>query len=625
MEISSNALQTTNSIDWSSWVNPYHNLEARITLIAREKISKLEKSQIEDLCQGLRLTHKWTFPAGRMKQLLTSIPKETLQVFMLELMANKSEKEIAYYFDKTLKILSEISLLEMAGFQGANFGNDLFKSRGLTKTTALGNNLEKESLAIIKEFLVELKYFCHQMLEILITLTGINKLTRKKENKFGHYKEKISSYEAESKLKMYWKLLAWPATLFGIIYSYIQFTPAAALLTTVSIGAGLTALVAYNRYWKPCPIDHPALKNLSIDMLRQNNPIYPRRDILRKIEAAFQSKKGVILVGEPGCGKSWIARSFVEQAMAGKICKFIQNPQVFTCNGTSLTYYDLFSSIEEKFVGHNDKVVFFFDEFHSIFKKGPLGASPAVEEIKTFCEDFKYVIGATTTKEYNEFIKDETAIVDRRFEVIHVGSMTDLQIKTTLSQYLASINSKIFFDPDVIDYIVSKAEIFNSKTSPIDAARSLLNSAIHKMDSQGDNVLEESIVELEDSIGVISQELISGVSKDMIKELTLSLDMKKNDLVIKQNQLNDKLKEVERMQKMESYRLKLIRQSYQLAEPGKSLVKGSSLERKWVELHAQINLVEEFISKERIRLGLPPCLNKQLIDSILNERSKKDT
>ncbi|MBA2727449.1 MAG: hypothetical protein H0U49_04670 [Parachlamydiaceae bacterium] len=74
---------------------------------------------------------------------------------------------------------------------------------------------------------------------------------------------------------------------------------------------------------------------------------------------------------------------------------------------------------------------------------------------------------------------------------------------------------------------------------------------------------------------------------------------------------------------MEAYLLKLKHQSYQIANPGVNLSKDSSLARKWNELHVSMNIVSEFIAKERVALNLPKCLNKDLIDNILRERSKK--
>lgn len=463
------------------------------------------------------------------------------------------------------------------------------------------------------------------MMDILIALTGVNKLVREKDDGYGG-QEITHVFEAEMKLEMYWKFLACPVTLFGIIYSYIQFTPLAALLTFVTIGASLTAIVAYNRYWKPCPIDHRGLKNLSIELLRQKNPIYPRRDILQKIESAFQAKKGVILVGEPGCGKSWIARSFVEQALAGKICDFIKNPQVFSCNATSVASYAVsFNSIEQKFKGYSEKVVFFFDEFHTLFKKDDIRGNSASEEIKTFCEDFKYVIGATTTKEYEQYIRDQPAIAERRFEIVHVGPMDEMQIKTALSQYIESAHSKLMFDQPVIDYIIAKTNKFNPNTSKIDSASSLLNCALGKMASTPDTILEGEIVNLENQLGMIEQKLKN--EEESCGEINRLIDLfntTDEELKNKKTALKKRLEKVDRMQKMEAYHQTLKLQSYKLADPGIELVKGSSLERQWIELYARIKTVREFVTKEREELGLPSRLNEALVDSILDERANKN-
>lgn len=629
MCISSTAEQQVNLTEWSSWINPYHTLETRITHIASQKISELQDSQIVDLKQAFKVAHKWTYPAGRMKQLLSTLPKETVQAFMFSLMTSTNEKEVNCYFEKILKLLPKNLLLEMSGFHTSKMSAALYTSRGLTKGSALKNNSEKEVFALLNEFLIEFKYFCKQLVDILIALTGVNKLARQKDDGYGG-SEVTNGYEAEMKLELYWKFLACPVTLFGIIYSYIQSTPLAALLTTVTIGASLTAIVAYNRYWKPCPIDLQGLENLSIELLSQKNPIYPRREILQKIESAFQAKKGVILVGKKGCGKSLIARSFALEALAGKICNFIKNPQVFTCPASdlaSLTYDSAsFSSIKKKFKSHSEQVVFFFDEFHSLFIKDGIRGNFASEKIKTFWDDFKYIVGATTTDEYKKYIQHHPAIDLRRFEIVKVDFMDEIEMKTVLSQYIKSTHSQLMFDQSVIDHIIANANQFNPGTSIIDAASSLLAYALAKMDSTEDTALNHKIANLENQSGIIQQELDN--QEDSFEEIS-----RLNELFKKTVEEFEALKgirnkrdiQVKRMQDMERYHQALKLQSYKLADPSIELVEGSSLERQWIELHARIKTVREFISKERIRLGLPPCLNKQLIDSLLDEKSKKDS
>lgn len=619
----------TTQNNYLSWMNPYRNLEARISLIASSAFAgSITEQQTADLKQAFKLAHRWTWPAGRMQKLLSTLSNEVIQSFMSKLMVEGKEKDIDYYFDCCLDFLSENSLLNLSGFGTSERAIASFRSQGHTKSTALRNTLQKEGQAIWKEFLVELKYFAHNFMKILIKLSGLNEVTRAKHQRFGEGSSEMGMWEAKNKVEAYWQLLAIPAVIFGVIYSYIGQWHSAVLFTGVTLIAGLAGIVAYSRYWKPCPIDYSGLKNLSIELLKEKTPIYPRRDILKKIEGAFQAKKGVILVGAPGCGKSWIVRSLVEQAVAGKICSFIKDPQVFSCNGSFIKSNSegvTLNSLEETFKGHKNQVVFFFDEFHSLFKKGGglIGNSTA-DEIKTFCEDFKYVIGATTTQEYEKYIMNTPAIVDRRFKVIKVGPMTSDQIKIALSQYLEGVNSKIAFDPSVIDYIIEKAETFNAETAKIDAAQSLVNCAIEKMISTVHDKLEERVVTLEDELGLLEQNLIHGAFGADLDSLTEQLIAKKAQIVIAKQMLEKKNLQTQKMQNMEAYHLQLKRKSYQLADPEISLVKGSALARKWTMLHARIGIVKEFIRTERDRLGLPRCLDQSLIDKILSERVKEN-
>ncbi len=603
-------------------INP--SLENRITNIARQAIhSELSDQQIADLKYGFKLAHSRSWSAGQMKKLLSTLPKETMKEFIFKLMADGDSKEIDYYFQICLSLLNENLLLNLSGFNTEEMAAATFKSKALTKSTATNRGLEKEARAISKEFIIESKYFIHQFLEVLLAILGIDDVTRQKRNRFKDYGGPYAAMEARSKMDTYWKLLTYPAAIFALIYSYIQYKSTALILTSVATIASITALVAYNRYWKPCPIDYPGLANLTVDLLRENNPIYPRRDILKKIEEAFQAKKGVILVGKPGSGKSWIARSLAEQISLGKVCSFMKDANVFTCNGTRLKKggYDVVNlpDVEECFKRHRNKAVFFFDEFHSLFKiEGLYGT--ACDDIKTFCQDFKYVIGATTIQEYEAYIKNQSMIVDRRFKIIHVDTMADEQIKTFISYYLESSNTKIAFDPTVIDYIIEKANVFNANTSTIDAAHSLLNLGIQKMSSVAHTKLEEQKICLEDQLGVMEQHLINLENPPNIHELTELLLAKKAELTVAAKELQDINLRTQRMQKMESYRLNLKKKSYNLAQPGVNLIIGSAQARDWSELHARIKIAGEFIAKEREALELPRCLDQTLIDKILSEK-----
>lgn len=615
-------------VGWVSWTNLYYRpLEQRIRILAQQAISdNLSAQQKADLRQGFKLAHGWTWPAGRMRTLLSSIPEETIKVFMKELLTTANDKDVEYYFERCINFLTEHTLLDLSGFKTDKVAAASFRLSGLTRSTALKSGIEKEGRAIWKEFLIELKHCIHQILRVLISAVGLNEITRQKHARFGPQADDMSSVGAHAKLESYLKLIALPATLFGLFQPYVKLKTPALLLTTTTVVTALTALVAYNRYWKPCPIDHSGMKNLTLDLLRENSPIYPRWDVLKKIEAAFQAKKGVILVGPPGAGKSWIVRSLVEQVSLGKLCSFVKNAQMFSCNGSSIKFgggpeSTLLVATEERFKQYRGQVMFFIDELHNLFKSDSIFGDSVGEELKTFCEDFKYVIGATTTDEFHTFIRDKTTIVDRRFEIIHLEPMQQRQIQVALSQYLERTNSKIAFDSSVIDYIIEKAGTFNPNTSTIDAAHALLNRAIQKMTSVVHSELIERVVQLEDALGVMEQQAINGEHGLDLETLTDQLGRKQAELATAREELEQKNLRTQRMQRMQIYRLKLKRDSYRLSTPHIDWDNKRALARQWIALHARIRIVEGVIAHERESLGLPRCLDRTLIDCVLAERA----
>lgn len=601
------------------WINPYRDLETRIDDIAKGSLSgRLSATQMADLQRGFKLAHRWLWPAGRMRTLLSTLPKEVIKGFMQELLTTGDMRDVDYYFQRCLRFLNDAELPKLADVAGQQDLAALFAIHCLTKSTALKHGFEKEGRAIWREILIELKFTVHQVLDLLVSITGINELIRQKHHRSKKSEAGLDSIEANAKLQVYLRLVSYPAIIFGTISSYIQSKASAVFLTATPVVTVLTALVAYNRYWKPCPIDHEGLQNLSIDLLREKDSIYPRQKILKKIEAAFRAGKGAILVGPPGVGKSWIMRSFVQQASAGKICKFIKDPQVFSCNAASFS--DLgrdgnsFACIQERFKRYKDQVVFFFDEFHSLFRKQKIGAA-ASEQIKTFCEGYKYVIGATTTGEYKKYIAKRRTIVKRRFKIIQVPPMSRDELKIALSQHLDGRNSKIGFDPAILDYIIEKVEASNPGTSVVDAAYSLLNSAIQKMAATGQSELEERIATLEDELGVLAQESINGPPAGQLPAQVGKLKEKEQKIATTKTELQQNHVQTQHLKKMETYYLALKRQSYQLATPSSN----AQPPRQWAELQVRIHMVLQCIMQGRQSLGLPRCLDKTLIDSVHDE------
>jgi hypothetical protein len=614
----------TNSL--TTWINPYHELEDRISSIGKNELTEENK---KDLNQAFALCQGWTWPAGRMKTLLSSVDLEIITTLIDDLQKSENEIEILERLPAYLSALTEDSLLQLSQLRTSEIASAVFDGQGLIKDFALKNSLEKEATVILKEFAIELKYFGYHILDMLTALTGINEIGTEKRGKFSARGEQISGWQAQNKIESYWKLIALPATIFAFIYTYIELQALAVGLTALFIIGALIAIVAYQRYFKPCPKEHGGLKNLTIEVLKKKKITYPMLDIIQQIETAFARKKGVILVAPPGSGKSSIARALAEQINEGKICASIKNAQLFACGATKFkSMEDSLSSIEETFKNHVENVIFFFDEFHSLFKKDAYMGANSADEVKLFCEEFKYVIGATTSDEYSELIENQKAIVDRRFVVIHMPTLTDEKIEIILSQFLQISNPEINIEKDALKFIIENSEKFNSNTAKIDAAQSLLDQAINKISFTEFTDLKKQIFELEDRIGLLSQKIKNATHCEVaqlnceVAQLNTEIKEAKKELAQLQQDLSKKNQQVERIKKIETCYLKLKQQSYRTANPNITLESNPEVQRKWLELQTQIRILEELIAKQRKELSLPTSLSKELIQSLLDEGKK---
>lgn len=397
------------------------------------------------------------------------------------------------------------------------------------------------------------------------------------------------------------------------------------LAAAVSVLGGMAALVLYERYLKPCPKDQYGLKNVTVERLRHQEWVHLRQEILSQIESAFKEKKSVLLVGEPGSGKSSTSFALAEQMTEGKICRFIKNGQLFSCGahkfkaegpeGISL------DMLAERFKFHKEQVVFFFDEFHSFFKvEGERGGSLA-ENIKVFCDDFRFVIGATTTAEFERYIKNQTAIIDRRFLVVPVPSLDKSSIKIMLSNYLQVKYPTLLLEEGILDYLIEKALAFNPKTSQVDAAKSLLNRVVKAFDPDILLQTQLKIDRLDQEKTVILQEL-NHCKRGQASALMEKLERKQTEISDQKKQLAHKQQRWERLKKIEALYLKIRQESFTLADPEMALKEHSPMAKKWIGLQVKMTLIDRFLQAERAALHLPRCLDQTLIDTLVQERAR---
>ncbi len=159
-------------------------------------------------------------------------------------------------------------------------------------------------------------------------------------------------------------------------------------------------------------------------------PLIGRRaEMLKITQILLQSRKNnLILVGEPGVGKTGIVEGFAQLLAEGKLPDALGRPAVIEISLTSLVagtkYRGEFEERLEAVVREascEPKPILFIDEIHLLLGAGSAsGSMDAANILKpALARGAIRVIGATTIREYRQTIEKDGAL-ERRFQAVRI-------------------------------------------------------------------------------------------------------------------------------------------------------------------------------------------------------------
>ncbi len=139
-----------------------------------------------------------------------------------------------------------------------------------------------------------------------------------------------------------------------------------------------------------------------------------------------RSKPNVLLIGEPGVGKSALADGFALAVVNQKVPMRLHNARVFELDSGSLVAGASYKGeVEERLksilaeIKKFDKAILFIDEIHSLLdRQGPAAGSANLLKPELARGEIT-VIGATTLDEYRKYLEPDEAF-SRRFELLLV-------------------------------------------------------------------------------------------------------------------------------------------------------------------------------------------------------------
>ena len=165
------------------------------------------------------------------------------------------------------------------------------------------------------------------------------------------------------------------------------------------------------------------------------DPVIGRENEIRKIIEilARKTKNNVILLGEPGVGKTAIIEGLAERIVKDDVPSTLKDKIVYELDMGALVagakyrgeFEERLKAVLNKIKDSDGKIILFIDEIHLIVGAGRTdGALDASNMLKPMLARGEIdCIGATTLKEYREYIEKDRAL-ERRFQPVLVQEPT---------------------------------------------------------------------------------------------------------------------------------------------------------------------------------------------------------
>ena len=302
------------------------------------------------------------------------------------------------------------------------------------------------------------------------------------------------------------------------------------------------------------------------------DPVIGRDEEIRKIIEilARKTKNNVILLGEPGVGKTAILEGLAERIVKDDVPTILKDKTIYELDMGALVagakyrgeFEERLKAVLNKIKESEGKIILFIDEIHLIVGAGRTdGALDASNMLKPMLARGEIdCIGATTLKEYREYIEKDRALERRfqpvlinepsvedtitilrglknRFESFHGVKITDnalIAAATLSNRYLTSR----FLPDKAIDLVDEACASIKVELASMPAELDELQRRIRQLEIEKAALKKESDEASKKRLADVESELNSLLEKD--KELTKKWQQEK-DAIMKVKGVKEKL------------------------------------------------------------------------------------
>lgn len=268
------------------------------------------------------------------------------------------------------------------------------------------------------------------------------------------------------------------------------------------------------------------------------DPVIGRDEEIRKIiqVLARKTKNNVILIGEPGVGKTAIIEGLAERIVKDDVPLTLRNKTIFELDMGSLLagakfrgeFEERLKAVLNKIKESDGNIILFIDEIHLIVGAGRAeGAMDASNMLKPMLARGElFTIGATTLNEYRKYIESDRAL-ERRFQKVLISEPTvedTISILRGLKERFESHHGVKITDGAIVSATVLSNRYITDRYLPdkaidlIDDACASIRIEIDSMPIELDEVTRK-ITQLEIEKIALEKEK-DGASKERLKKIT---------------------------------------------------------------------------------------------------------
>lgn len=279
------------------------------------------------------------------------------------------------------------------------------------------------------------------------------------------------------------------------------------------------------------------------------DPVIGRDDEIRRLLQILsrRTKNNPILLGEPGVGKTAIAEGLAQRIVIGDVPENLKSKTIVSLDMGLLVagakykgeFEERLKAVIKEVVDSNGEVVLFIDEIHTLIGAGSNGdgAMDAANLLKpALARGELHAIGATTLKEYQQYIEKDKAL-ERRFQTVMVGE-PDVQDAISILRGLKEryeIHHGVHIKDDAIITAVELSHRYISDRFLPDKAIDLMDEASAKLRIEIDSMPEEldevnrRVMQLEIEREAIRREDDQNKAEQLSKDIT-ALQAKRDEL-----------------------------------------------------------------------------------------------